>query len=75
LRLPKFKDIGDANNKSVSTWDALDLGIGPNRLNVRNVHQLSEPPSRKRQYFLVDGKALVEKGEILAIKLRAGRAI
>ena len=75
MRLPKFKDIGDANNKSVSTRDALDLGIDTNRLNVRNVHQLSEPPSRKRQCFLVDGKALVEKGEILAIKLRAGRAI
>jgi electron transfer flavoprotein beta subunit len=70
LRLPTLKDIRDANNKPVTTWNAEDLAIDVGRLERRRVHELSQPPSRKRQCFVADGETLQEKAENLALKLR-----
>ena len=75
LRLPTLKDIKDANNKPVTTWNVSDLAIDPGKLKKRQVYQLSQPPSRKRHCFLVDGETVQEKGENLAVKLRADRVI
>ncbi len=75
LRLPALKDIKDAGAKPVTTWTASDLQIDTGRLETRRVYELSPPPSRKRQCFIVDGQTLQEKGENLAIKLRDDRVI
>ncbi len=70
LRLASLKDIKDAGSKPITTWDASDLGIDSAKLTARKVHQLLQPPSRKRQCFVIDGQTAQEKGENLAIKLR-----
>jgi electron transfer flavoprotein beta subunit len=75
LRLASLKDIKNANSKPVVTWTASDLEIDVDKLNIRRVHRLSKPPSRKRDCFIVDGQTLQEKGENLAIKLRDDRVI
>jgi electron transfer flavoprotein beta subunit len=75
LRLPSLKDIKEANNKPIATWNTSDLPIDVSRLEKRKVHQLFQPPSRKRQCFLIDGQTLQEKGENLALQLRLDKVI
>jgi electron transfer flavoprotein alpha/beta subunit len=75
LRLPSLKDIKEANKKPITTWIASDLAIDIHRLEKRRVHQLFQPPSRKRQCFMIEGQTLQEKGENLALKLRQDKVI
>ncbi len=75
LRLPSLGDIKNAKTKPVTTWNASDLGIDVGRLETRKVYGLSKPPSRKRECFIVDGETAQEKGQNLALKLRADRVI
>jgi len=49
----------------------MDVG----RLEMRKIHQLFQPPSRKRQCLAIDGQTPQGKGENLALKLRLDKVI
>ena len=70
LRLPSLKDIKEAYKKPMTLWNTTHLEIDLHRLEVRKIHRLLPPPSRKRECFLIDGESPQEKGENLAIWMK-----
>ena len=75
LRLPTLKAIQEARKKPVTVWRAEDLGIEPASLKRRNIVALTPPMATKRNCVFIEGDSDYEKGENLALKLRADRVL
>ncbi|OPY68058.1 MAG: Acryloyl-CoA reductase electron transfer subunit gamma [Syntrophorhabdus sp. PtaU1.Bin050] len=75
LRLPTLKAIQGARKKPVTVWRAADLEIEEASVRMRNIVLLRPPSAAKRNCAFIDGDSAYEKGENLALKLRADRVI
>lgn len=74
LRMASLKAIKDAREKPLTVWGITELEADPQRLEIRKIYRLFAP-SRERRCTFIEGQALQEKGEKLALKLQEDKVI
>jgi electron transfer flavoprotein beta subunit len=74
LRSIPLKSIMASGSKPVNVWSIEDLEVDTSRLRRRHIQELYAP-KRERQCTFIEGGSPKEKGENLAIRLKADKII